>query len=130
MVLAQLGGDASGFAARQLRPRTVAGVDLVLTMTKSHRDAVLELAPQKLHRAFTLAEASLLASKFGAKTVADLGELRSQLPTSEIVDVTDPINQGPEVFAAVGARIAELLPPILELCRDRAAVLQRHDVSK
>lgn len=87
-------------------------------MTRFHRDAILEIAPQKLHSTFTLTEASRLAMKYGAQSVNDLRELRPQLSAGDIVDVTDPINQGPEVFATVGAEIAELLPPILELCRD------------
>ena len=78
----------------------------------------MELAPHKLHRAFTLTEASQLASKHGAKTLADLKDLRPLLSEDDIGEVADPIGQGPEVFVMVGARIAELLPPILELCRD------------
>ena len=118
LVLEGLGGDASGFAARRLAPRTVASADLILAMTKEHRDAVLELAPQKLHRVFTLAEASRLALEDNAKTVADLGELRPQLSGGVIADIADPINQNADVFAEVGLQIAELLPPILELCGD------------
>ncbi|WP_264002528.1 arsenate reductase/protein-tyrosine-phosphatase family protein [Mycolicibacterium poriferae] len=118
LVLEELGGDASGFAARRLGTRTLAGADLVLGMTKAHRDAILELAPQKLHRVFTLAEASRLASDGKAKAVADLGELRPQLSGDDIPDIADPIGQNADVFAMVGFQIARLLPPILELCRD------------
>jgi protein-tyrosine phosphatase len=32
------------------------------------------------------------------------------------LDIPDPIGQGPEVFAEIGARIADLLPPIFEVC--------------
>ena len=42
--LQNLGGEASNFTARQLKPKVAAAADLVLTMTRSHRDMVLELA--------------------------------------------------------------------------------------
>jgi len=118
-VLEALGGDASDFAARQLKPKLTSDVDLILTMTKAHRDAALEIAPHKLHRTFTLSEAAYLATVCGATTVADLPVLRPQLAHQQLVDVPDPIGQDPEVFASVGAQIAELLPPIIDLCRAR-----------
>lgn len=115
-VLERLGGDASDFAARQLTAKIAASADLILTMTTTHRDTVLELAPRQLRRTFTLAEAAALAARDDVRDVDDLAALRSQLDRRDRVDVTDPIGQGGDVFAAVGARIAELLPPILDLC--------------
>jgi protein-tyrosine phosphatase len=116
-VLESLGGDSSDFAARQLKPKIMAAADLILTMTTAHRDAALEVAPQKLHRTFTLSEAAQLVSAHGAATVADLAALRPQLTARDLFDIPDPIGRDPEVFAAVGAQIASLLPPILDLCR-------------
>jgi protein-tyrosine phosphatase len=117
LVLEQLGGEAANFAARQLTPRIASDADLVLTMTRAHRDAVLELAPHRLHRTFTLSEAARLASVHDARSVADLAALRPHLAAHELTDVVDPIGQGAEHFAMVGSQIADLLPPILELCR-------------
>ena len=117
LVLEELGGDASKFAARQLTSKIAANADLVLTMTKFHRDAVLELAPHQLHRPFTLSEASRLASGFDARNVADLAALRPQLTADDLSDIPDPIGQGQEFFAMVGSQIADLLPPILGLCQ-------------
>ena len=117
LVLENWGGDVSNFAARQLTPRIASDADVVLTMTKAHRDAVLELAPRQFRRTFTLSEAARLASEGNARTVADLAGLRSCLATQELPDIPDPISRGGEFFALVGAQIAELLPPILELCR-------------
>lgn len=116
-VLAQLGGDGSNFAARQLTPRISAAPDLVLTMTRRHRNSVLELAPNKLSRTFTLLEAARLVTDCGAQRIDDLANLRPQLGAFGTMDIPDPIGQSPEVFAAVGRQIAELLPPVLELCR-------------
>ena len=117
LILEQLGGDVSDFAARQLTPGIAARADLVLTMTRAHREAVLERNPKLLRRTFTLSEASRLASAFSAQTVNDLATLRPQLAAHESWDITDPIGQGMETFAMVGSQIAELLPPVLQLCK-------------
>lgn len=86
-------------------------------MTRAHRDKVLELAPRLLRRTYTLTEAALLAADVDAQHVEDLAGLRPRLDREESPDVPDPIGQDAEVFAAVGAQIAGLLPPILELCK-------------
>lgn len=117
MVLQELGGEATDFAARQLTAKIAAGADLVVTMTRAHRDAVLELAPHKLHKTFTLIEATRMVSELNAKTIADLSALRPELATREPADIPDPIGRDPEVFSRVGSQIAGLLPPILELLR-------------
>jgi protein-tyrosine phosphatase len=116
-VLERLGGDASDFAARQLTPRIACDADLVITMTRAHRNAVLELAPRQLHRTFTLSEAALLVSQWNAQNVADLAALRPHLASTAAPDIPDPIGQNPEFFARVGEQIAELLPSVLELCQ-------------
>jgi len=115
-VLEQLGGDPSHFAARQLTVKIASAADLILTMTRAHRVAVLELAPNRLQRTFTLSEASRLISEHGARTIADLAARRSLLAADETLDILDPIGQSPEVFAEIGHQIAHLLPPILEVC--------------
>jgi protein-tyrosine phosphatase len=86
-------------------------------MTRAHRDAVLELAPRQLHRTFTLSEAARLASECNARNVADLAALRPQLAARELSDIPDPLGRSTEFFAMVGSQIADLLLPILELCR-------------
>jgi protein-tyrosine phosphatase len=121
LVLKKLGGEVSNFAARQLTPRIASDADLVLTMTRAHRDTVLELAPHRLHRTFTLSEAARLATECDARNVADLAALRAHLAAHELTDIPDPIAQSAEYFAMVGSQIADLLTPILELCRRSAA---------
>lgn len=116
-VLQNLGGDPSAFAARQLTPRIASSADLVLTMTRAHRDAVLELAPRQLHRTFTLNEAARLVSEFGAREVKDLGSLRPQLRQDDATDIPDPIGQDPEFFTRIGFMVAELLHPVMGLIR-------------
>lgn len=116
-VLEKLGGDASDFTARQLSPTTAADADLVLTMTGKHRDHVLKLAPQQLHKTFTLREAARLISDCNARCVADLSAFRPRLGPQVQPNIPDPIGHDEEFFAIVGAQIADLLPPVLELCR-------------
>lgn len=115
-VLRDLGGDPDGFAARQLTAKIAGAADLVLTMTREHRDAVLELAPRQLRRTFTLTEAAELISRFSPESVADLAGLRPQLPAGDVRDVEDPIGQSAEVFDRVGAQIAVLVAPIVAFC--------------
>jgi protein-tyrosine phosphatase len=55
------GADAHGFVARQLTAEQVREADLVLTMTRAHRTAVVELAPAGVRRTFTLRELARLA---------------------------------------------------------------------
>ena len=117
LVVEKLGGEVSGFAARQLTPKIASGADLILTMERAQRDVVLETAPRKLRRTFTLSEASKLIEAFDPTNVTDLAALRPQLSANAELDVRDPIGQGPEVFEAVGSQIAAMLPPLLELCR-------------
>lgn len=116
-VLERLGGDPANFAARQITAQIASAADLILTMTRAHRDAVLGLAPHRLHRTFTLAEASRLISEHDARTVPDLAARRSLLTADELLDIPDPIGQSPEVFAEIGSQIAQLLPVIFEVCR-------------
>jgi len=117
-VLKRLGGNPSGFAARQLTSRIALEADLIVTMTRAHRDAVLELAPRQLHRTFTLGEAARIIAMYEVGTVSELASRRAHLSPSQALEVADPMGQGPEFHAKIGAQIAEMLDPILEFCRD------------
>lgn len=55
-IIRTFGGDAEQFAARQLTPKILRGVDLVLTMTSGHRGEVLQLDASLLKRTFTIRE--------------------------------------------------------------------------
>lgn len=116
-VLETLGGDPSGFAARQLTPRIAADADLVLTMAAAHRDAVLELAPRQLRKTFTLSEAATLIAAYEPASVAELAALRPRSAAHQVTDVADPIGRDAAFFAATGAHISKLMQPILTLCR-------------
>lgn len=116
-VLRSLGADASEFAARQLTAKIASDADLILTMTKIHRDAVLGLAPRLLRRTFTLGEAAVLATEYDARNSTDLVALRPQLAAAQAPDIPDPIGQNLDTFLSVGTQIADLLEPIIPVCR-------------
>lgn len=116
-VLKKLGGDPADFAARQLTAKIASGADLILTMTRDQRDAVLELAPQRLRSTFTLGEAARIASQSGVESISELARFRSQFGSYELTDVADPIGQNKQFFESVGSQIADLLTPILQLLR-------------
>ncbi|STZ42272.1 protein tyrosine phosphatase [Mycolicibacterium gilvum] len=120
IVLTRLGGEPTGFAARQFTTKVASEADLILTMTTAHRDKVLERAPRLLRRTFTISELFWLSSHFEARSIADLWALRPELVANQLVDVVDPIDQSPEIFATVGSQIADLLIPTIEFCQ-RAA---------
>lgn len=124
LVLEGLGGDPSGFAARHLTPRIASEADLVLTMTREHRDRVLELAPRQLQRTFTLMEAARIVTELDPRHIGDLGSLRRHLPPGDLYDIADPISQTLEFFDHIGQQIADLLPPVLALCRRDSATSQ------
>jgi len=115
--LLDLGGDPSDFSARQLTPAIATDADLVIAMTRAHRDAVLELAPRQLHRTFLLTEAAALASQFEPADLGELSTLRPQLRADDLDDITDPIGREPAVYAEVAEQIAALVTPVVEFCR-------------
>jgi len=57
-----VGGDPSGFEARQLTEAHVREADLVLALTRRHRSAIVELVPSAVRRTFTLRELGRLAT--------------------------------------------------------------------
>ena len=117
-VLERLGGDPTGFVGRQLSAKVASDADLVLTMTRSHRHAVLEHAPNSLSRTFTIGEAASLVADFGAQSILDLARLRPQLRQSEVVEIRDPMGHGAQVFAEIGLQIAELMNPVLVMLKN------------
>lgn len=120
-VLAQLGGDPTGFSARQLTLKVASSADLILTMTRAHRDAALNIAPKKIRSTFTLVEASRLITDAGAESIAELAELRPHLLGTECEDIFDPIGGRLDTFFEVGTTIANLLIPMVDVCARSAA---------
>lgn len=64
--LRRLGGDPTGFLARNLIDAYSEAADLILTATLEHRVAVLEAVPSALRRTFTLREFAHLVTEVEA----------------------------------------------------------------
>jgi protein-tyrosine phosphatase len=106
--LQRLGGDPSGFVARQVTGLVAGEADLVLTATRDLRSRVLEEAPRALKRTFTIREFAALAdSGIDRGRVSGPADLVAQAASwrgsAQIVDydVPDPIGQTPQVHRAV-----------------------------
>ena len=125
LVLRGYGGEPGDFRARQLTEAHTAEADLVLTMTRAHRDEVLRLAPRALARTFALREAAALLADVGPAEpdgagpaeraralVRAMADARSRRHGGDD-DVPDPINRAVEVHEEAGALIAAALVPIL-----------------
>jgi protein-tyrosine-phosphatase len=127
LVLQGLGGSPAGFTARQFVGGMAVEADLVLTMTRDHREAVLRAAPGALARAFTLREAAGLAEVVGAaaekghvpaserarQRVAAWAAARWRRSGSVGDDVPDPIGRPVDVHQQVGEMVADALIPLL-----------------
>ncbi|MGY1664594.1 arsenate reductase/protein-tyrosine-phosphatase family protein [Geodermatophilus sp. SYSU D00696] len=128
LVLRGLGGDPSGFHARQFVGAMADGADLTLTMTRQHRRDVLRAAPRALSRTYTLREAAGLLDVIGEdvdvasadvverarRLVQHLASARSRWRSGPEDDVEDPIGQPVEVHQDVGEAIAVALIRVLE----------------
>ncbi len=125
--LTRLGGHPDGLRATALSADLAAGADLVLTMTREHRRAVLELSPRGLRRTFTLLEAAdlLRQAEVGdlarlplEERVRELGlrlDARRGTRTSRDDDIEDPIGQRRSVHDEVAGIIAGALRPVLSV---------------
>jgi protein-tyrosine phosphatase len=61
-VLTELGGEPEGFLSRRLDAPLIACADLVLGLTREHREAAVRLVPRALRRCFVLEEFVRLGS--------------------------------------------------------------------
>jgi protein-tyrosine phosphatase len=60
--LASVGADTSPFAPRQVTAEMVDGAELVITATRAHRAAIVELHPRAVRYTFTVRELARLAA--------------------------------------------------------------------
>lgn len=117
-LLSDRGLDPSGFVARPLTESLVRSADVVLTMTRRHRAAVLELAPSALRRSFLLTELAVIAERLGpgaarSEDAARLAEVVLGAPRArasvdlehDAPDVEDPYGRPEDVYRRVLDRI-------------------------
>ena len=88
-IVRTFGGDPEGFAARQLTPKILRGVDLVLTMTSGHRGEVLQLDASLLKRTFTIREFARMLDVLDQRAAA--GDSRP----AAVVSSRDPSSRDP-----------------------------------
>ena len=128
--LRRLGGDPSDFRARPLTGEMATEADLVLTMTRAHRTAVLKQNPRGLRRTFTLEEAAALLDRADLAGLPSVGRERARelalrldaarrlRATTGADDVADPIGSTAHVHRQVAGRIAEALRPLAAVLLD------------
>jgi protein-tyrosine phosphatase len=122
------GATCDGFAARQLTPALVREAALVVTMTRRHRGAVVELVPAAVRRTFTLRELARLATSVdpaGLPATGPADRLRALVPLAvaqrgrvsaapEDDDVADPYGLDDAAYAA---SFSQLRPAVDTLAR-------------
>lgn len=109
-------GSADGFTSRLITPQLLKGHDLVLTATRSHRDAVQELAPLMWKKTYTLLEAARLAAADETLTFAGMSRTRMGIDIGDpALDIEDPIGREPPVFDRTGVQISDAVDAIVRL---------------
>lgn len=101
--------------------------DLVVTMERAHRQAVLERAPQLVRRTFTLGELARIAEPLLAGGIDAVGpddqfhdvvarhRLAAPAPTAQGDDVPDPVRGDAAQFRLMAARIDADLDQLVTL---------------
>ena len=128
--LVELGGDPSGFRARQLTADLVDGADLVLTATRAHRSEVGRLSPGARRRVFTLLDfADLLGraetleagppptdARAWVERVAEAAAAGRGLtpPLSRAqADIVDPFGRADAVVARMAEQVLGAMPAVV-----------------
>lgn len=110
-IVRTFGGDPDNFAARQLTPKILRDVDLVLTMTTGHRGEVLQLDASLLKRTFTIREFARMLDVLDQRAAAaDGGRFEAGAP-----DDGGPLAANTTFWKSLAARAAGVrhlsLPP-------------------
>jgi protein-tyrosine-phosphatase len=127
VALRGLGAEPGDFRARQLSADIAGEADLVLTMTRRHRDVVLHHAPRALARTFTLREFDALVRLMdpasapedahlpdrARRLVAAVSAARGSRRSAADDDVADPIGGPTAAHQAAARAIAESLLAVL-----------------
>jgi protein-tyrosine phosphatase len=132
-LVGEAGADTAHFAARQLTAEDVRSADLVLAMTRRHREAVVALEPAAVRRTFLLLELAALAGAVAAggwpldlgngpaARLAALPQLapayrgRADLPADP--EVVDPYRRSGDVYAEAGAVIRTAVDRLVRAVR-------------
>lgn len=126
----RLGGNPSAHRSRYLTEQIAASADLVLTAERSHRAAVVRLAPRTAKRAFTLKQFARVLNGLeagdlvGVSTLEGLVErvarLRGIVPSPADVacdDITDPYRRSDATQQRVADEIDEAVRVVANALR-------------
>jgi protein-tyrosine phosphatase len=133
----EAGCSAAGFRARQLTEELVRSASLVLTATREHRSAVVELVPAAVRRTFTLREFARLLSGADVSTVCQESTARrlasavplalaqrGKRPAAAVDDaVVDPFGASDPVYADSFRSIQAAVAGISRAVGDRSGVV-------
>jgi protein-tyrosine phosphatase len=126
-ILARRGISTVGWGASQVDREAIAGAQLILTASESHRGAILRLDPQAMGRTFTLLQFAHLAhairpsdhavsdATYGAWLLEEVHRLRPRvqpLPRPER-DVADPMGHSLNRFRKCAQTIDDAFEAIL-----------------
>lgn len=124
--LVRQGLSGADFRSRRLLDEHVRSADLVLTATRSHRSAVVQLVPVALRHTFTVRELGLVAAGMTPEelpaTASPKEWLRSLVRTvavrrpglaglpGEALDIVDPYGQDDPAYDAMADQAMDVLP--------------------
>ncbi|WP_280529499.1 hypothetical protein [Paramicrobacterium chengjingii] len=125
-VAERLGCTTAPHSGRQIDGLIVAGSSVLLTMTKSQRDMLVQMHPRALRKTFTLAEFAALCSEEAAPVTAGnlttivgtFAQRRSEVRLTNEDDIEDPYLKSLEVHARVGEKISLLCAEIINNFRE------------
>lgn len=132
--LRERGVDSSGFIARQLQEPLVVDADLVLTATREHRAAVVQLVPAAVRRAFTLLELARVVGDLPPipqvadddrlarmrQVVAWAAQNRTQPADPASDDLADPFGAPLDVYRERAAQIDTAMRAVVATLRSSA----------
>jgi protein-tyrosine phosphatase len=126
--LRQHGIASEDFRSQVLTREHAQTADLILTMTREQRRAVLELVPRGLRKTFTLTEAADLLGEADVRGLSltplterarrlgvQLDAARAHRMTRSSDDIADPIGQRESVLREVAERIETALRPLADV---------------
>lgn len=118
-MLRSLGGNPGGFRSRVLDHEIVDDADLILTMTRGERDAVIAAYPRARRRTFTLIEYIRLNDL--VQPIAPLREhplmlasARPQVEVTEDDDIVGPTELGPQAYNEMATTVADAVYQLAE----------------
>lgn len=124
-VMRRAGIDLSGHRAQRLTKESVAAADLVVTMTRSHKETVLAMVPEAGNKVFTLRE-------LAEKSLDDGQRINGDAPGGKTArenkrgqdDIADPYGGDLKTYDACAREIKECLQAMAETIDNKYSNIQ------